>query len=288
MTTPHPAFEIHEPAANETPLVVEVPHAGMHVPTALAGAMVVPVRALARDSDVLVDALYARAPAFGASLIVARVSRFVVDLNRAESDVDADVVEGAARGSRYNHGLVWRVTSEGERVLARPLSRGELEERLATVYRPYHAAVRALLDRKRARFGVAVLLAAHSMPGTGKDSLGAPCLRADVVPGTRGRTSADGRFIDVVEAHARASGLSVRHDDPYAGGFSTQCYGRPGERLHAVQVELARRLYVDEATLKPRDGAFDSMRSWCEALVDRLGALALAPAPAPAKAAASP
>ena len=79
-----------------------------------------------------------------------------------------------------------------------------------------------------------------------------------------------GRFIDAVEAHAVERGWTVRHDDPYAGGFTTQHYGRPSERVHAVQVELARRLYLDETTLRPAAG-FDSARLWCRDLVAKLG-----------------
>ena len=84
------------------------------------------------------------------------------------------------------------------------------------------------------------------------------------------------RFIDAVEAHAAAYGWSVRHDDPYAGGFTTQHYGRPAEGVHAVQVELARRLYLDEATLRP-NGHFASARAWCQGLVVKLGRLACGP-----------
>jgi N-formylglutamate amidohydrolase len=270
------SFEVFPAMGRETPVVVEVPHAGLCVPPEFTVPMAAPVRALGRDADVFVDALYADAPAEGATLLVARTSRFVIDLNRAEGDVDADVVESAARDVRFNHGLVWRVTSDGDKVLSRALTRAELEERLARVYRPYHAALREALDAKHARFGVAVLLAAHSMPGLGKDVLGAQAARADVVPGTRGRTSADGRFIDVVEALARARGWSVRHDDPYAGGYSTQHYGKPRAGVHAVQVELSRRLYADEAALRPRPEAFDAVRVWCRELVRRLGAEALA------------
>jgi N-formylglutamate amidohydrolase len=99
--------------------------------------------------------------------------------------------------------------------------------------------------------------------------------RADVVPGTRGRTSAAGSYIDLVEQHARAQGWSVRHDEPYKGGFVTAHYGRPQANVHAVQVELARRLYMDESTVAPRPEAFDSVRRWCRALVARLGEMAL-------------
>jgi N-formylglutamate amidohydrolase len=93
-----------------------------------------------------------------------------------------------------------------------------------------------------------------------------------VVPGTRGRRSAAASFIDAVEEHAVGRGWSVRHDDPYAGGFTTQHYGRPAEGVHVVQVELARRLYLDEATLRPGSG-FEAVRAWCRELVGKLGRL---------------
>jgi N-formylglutamate amidohydrolase len=280
-------FDVYEPSGRETPVVVEVPHAGLVMPPACLAPLAAPARALGRDADLYVDCLYEDAPAEGATMIVARTSRYVVDLNRSEDDLDAEVVEGGTREGRFNHGLVWRTTSDGDPALARKLTRAEIDERLATVYRPYHGAVRAALDRKRERFGVAVLVAAHSMPSVARPSASgraasarpqpgaqAAHTRADVVPGSRGRTTADARVIDAVEAHARAHGMSVRHDDPYAGGFSTQHYGRPHERMHAVQVEIARRLYLDEATLRPLPDRFDVMRAWCRALVAKLGDVA--------------
>jgi N-formylglutamate deformylase len=95
-----------------------------------------------------------------------------------------------------------------------------------------------------------------------------------VVPGTRGRKRAAGPLIDAVESHALARGWSVRHDEPYAGGFTTQHYGRPSEGVHVVQVELSRRLYMNEATLRLSDG-FDAVRIWCRDLVATLGAVAV-------------
>ena len=121
-----------------------------------------------------------------------------------------------------------------------------------------------------------MILAAHSMPSVARLAHGdAGQVRADVVPGTRGRTSAAPKYIDAVDAHARARGWSVAHDDPYKGGFTTQHYGRPRDHVHVVQVELARRLYMDEGTYRPIPGAFDDVRAWCRALVRRLGELSL-------------
>jgi N-formylglutamate amidohydrolase len=91
------------------------------------------------------------------------------------------------------------------------------------------------------------------------------------VPGTRGKTSAAPRFIAAVEAHAAASKLSLRHDDPYKGGFSTQHYGRPSANVHAVQVELARRLYMDERSCALEPRSFGLLRTWCAGLVAALG-----------------
>jgi N-formylglutamate amidohydrolase len=274
MTSPY--FQRFDPIGQETPVVVEVPHAGLGVPAPFLAPLAAPARALGRDADLYVDELYADAPLEGATLLVARTSRYVIDLNRAETDIDSGVVEGGPSGARLAHGLVWRTTGDGDPALGRPLTRAELEERLSLVYWPYHRALRAELERKRNKFGLAVLLAAHSMPSTARGaaaSHAAPIYRADVVPGSRGHTSAHARFIDAVEVHARARGWTVRHDEPYAGGFSTQFYGRPVDAIHAVQVEISRRLYLDEGTLRPRP-ELGEVRAWCRELVARLARLA--------------
>ncbi|MDB4995361.1 MAG: N-formylglutamate deformylase, partial [Myxococcaceae bacterium] len=254
---------------DETPLIVEVPHAGLDVPARYLANLVAPVRSLGRDADLWVDELYADAPEEGASLLVAHTSRYVVDLNRAETDWDDDA---SRYGGRMPRGLVWRLTTDGEPSLARPITRAELEERIETIHRPYHRALQALIDRKIAKFGLALVLAGHSMPSAGRADPTA--VRADVVPGSQGRTTADAKFIDLVDAHARAHGLSVAHDDPYKGGYTTRHYGQPAARAHVVQVELARRLYMDEVTLARTDG-FDDTRAWCRALVAKLGQTAL-------------
>lgn len=266
------AFSVIEPPEkDETPLVVEIPHAGLFVDAPTLAQLAAPARAIGRDADLYVDDLYADVVADGATCIVAHLSRYVVDLNRSEADVDAESVQGATGTTRAMRGIVWRITSDGARVLDGPLPRRELERRLDAYYRPYHAAIASALERKRARFGYALLLAAHSMPSVGRAGHGDPnAARADVVPGTRGRTSASRAVIDVVDAHARSQRLSVAHDDPYQGGYTTQHYGRPDLDVHVVQVELARRLYMDETTLVKSSG-FERTRAFCRSLAAALG-----------------
>ncbi len=256
-------FSVLEPTGEETPVVVEIPHAGLLVPAPFIAELISPVRSLGRDADLFVDRLYADAPSYGASMIVAHTSRYVIDLNRAEEDWDRD-------GQRMPRGLVWHSTTDGESCLGRPITRADVDARLDAIHRPYHAAVRALLAAKKKRFGMAVLVAAHSMPSTGRGGVA----RADIVPGTQGRTTSAAEFIDVVQAHAEAEGWKVRHDEPYKGGYSTRTYGRPQAGVHAVQVEIARRLYMDEIRLTPAAG-FERVRTWCAALVEKLGQTAL-------------
>jgi N-formylglutamate amidohydrolase len=266
-------FTVIEPTAEETPLTVEIPHAGLFVDGPTLSRLAAPARAIGRDADLYVDELYIDAPAQGATLLTSHVSRYVCDLNRSELDVDAESVEGAPPHARATRGIIWRLTSEGARVLEGPIPRVELERRLDAYYRPYHAALAAILERKRAKFGFAILLAAHSMPSVGRAAHGDPQnIRADVVPGTRGRTSAAASFINCVDAQARAASLSVAHDDPYQGGYTTQHYGRPDLDVHVVQVELARRLYMDEPTLSKHTG-FERMRAWCARLAKSLAAV---------------
>jgi N-formylglutamate deformylase len=263
-------FEVIEPKAGESPLVVEVPHAGLWIDPEALAFTIAPARSIARDADLYVDRLFEDAPAEGASLLVARTSRFVVDLNRSEDDYDSEAVEGGAPRASAR-GLIWRLTTDGDPILLGRLPRAELERRLEQIYRPYHRALEALLARKLARFGFAILLCAHSMPSQGRGaSTDHGAFRADLVPGTRGRTSAVGVVIDRVDAHGRARKWTIRHDDPYRGGFSTGHYGRPAHSVHAVQIEIARRRYMDESTLRIDPQGFAAVREFARSLAARL------------------
>jgi N-formylglutamate amidohydrolase len=272
----HEAFAVSQPRGVESAVVVEVPHAGVDVDPESMATLAAPVHALGRDADLHVDDLFCDAPDLGATLIVARLSRYICDLNRAESDVDAlTVVGGSAKAT--GHGLIWRLTTDQlPALLHPPLPSHELDRRIRDFYRPYHQAVRSAIAAKRERFGHVILLCAHSMPSTDAMSPGRPSRPlADIVPGSRGRTSTSERVLTVVEQLARSRGWSVSHDDPYAGGYSTAHYGRPKEHVHAVQVELGRPLYMDETTFVRKRPGWAATRAFCHDLVAALGALAL-------------
>lgn len=271
------AFELESPQTTQRPLLVEVPHAGLAVPEAVADELMAPPEAITRDADIYVDKLYANAPQAGATLLCATVSRYVVDLNRASDDVDAaTVTDHPSPAGAQPRGVIWRSTTDGRPVLTRPLTYERLLARLEGYYAPYHAAIERTMTGLRERFGHAILLAGHSMPSMGRSLHVDPgARRADVVPGSRGGTSCDDRVLDLVDAHFRDAGLTVRHDDPYKGGFTTGHYGRPREHWHAVQIELNRALYVNERTGEPKAPDFDELRGLLDALVIKLAQLDL-------------
>lgn len=265
------------PEHGRTPVLVEVPHAGLLIPEALRSEILVGDETLRRDADLFVDELYAQAPTAGAALLTARISRYVVDLNRAPDDVELGHPENAsAVRLGQPRGVVWRVTTDGRPALRSPLDEAALGQRIATYHVPYHALLRDELERTRARFGYAVLVAGHSMPSAVRRGAREIERRADIVPGSLGRTSADPRVIELVDQHFRAAGLTVRHDDPYRGGFTTAHYGRPAQKQHAVQIEINRALYMDELTCMPKRENFARLQELLRELVARLGSLALA------------
>lgn len=267
-------FAFQAPRSARTAVLVEVPHAGTAIPDSLRQDLSAPEDLILRDADLYVDELYANAPAHGAALLAARLSRYVVDLNRAPDDVDLETVfDHPAPRRSQPRGVVWRVTADGRPLMQRPLDYRGLCERLALYHEPYHARLRTELAAVRAEHGFVILLAAHSMPSTVKRGLRDVERRADVVPGSLGRSSAHRAIIELVDRHFRSAGLSVRHDDPYRGGYTTAHYGRPREAQHAIQIELNRALYMDERDCQRKPGDFERLQRLLDELVANLGKL---------------
>ena len=264
------------PEHGRTAVVVEVPHAGLDIPERVRADVMASAEAIQRDADLLVDKLYVHAPEVGAALLTARVSRYVVDLNRAPDDVDLETVtDHPTPRVLQPRGVVWRVTTEGRPALRSPLDYESLRDRLERFHAPYHHTLREILDRTRQQFGFALLVAGHSMPSANRRGVRDSERRADIVPGSLGGTSADRSVIDCVDQFFRKAGLSVRHDDPYRGGFTTAHYGRPDQGLHAIQIEINRALYMDEQTCRPKTGDFERLQGLLRELLRELGTLRL-------------
>lgn len=252
------------------PVIVECPHAGLELPRELADSLASTGRERLRDADLAVDRIVARTVEVGASLLVANLSRHVVDLNRAPTDLDR-LLTGEDFGRRGPpSGAIWRTGTDGRGLQKRRLDVSQVEARIAAYHQPYHDALAELVRTVGARAPVLVL-AVHSMPSTGRVAPGDRLVRrADVVPGTLSGTSASKTLIAIVERHFREEGRSVALDDPYRGAYTTALYGRPADGIHAIQLELNRALYMDEASLEVRDDDLARLAASVRSLVARL------------------
>jgi N-formylglutamate amidohydrolase len=258
-----------------SPLVVSVPHAGLR--TAGFERTLNPELDVRCDADLFVDRLYRIGESDAPEVsIVARTSRFVCDMNRDPDDVSVGAVpEHPAPRNSDGRGFIWAITTTGVPTLLRPLSLDEWRERTA-IHAAYHDAVTRALARARERFGYAILLDGHSMPSRGRSGHKDPGrARADVVPGDRDGTSCAPALMAHVTRHFETAGLRVVPNDPYKGGFITTHHGRPADRIHAIQIELRRDLYMNEDRFEIVEPAFSKLRATLDALVASLRTLHL-------------
>ena len=271
-----PAFELRLPAGACGPLVVSSPHSGRLYPAEMMARSALDQRDIRRSEDAYVDHLVERAPTHGAPLLLARHARAYVDLNRAAYELDPGMFLGSAarpctRTPRAAAGLgsVARVVGEGCEIYRTPPAFAEVEARLARVHGPFHAELDRLMDAAAARHGCAVLLDWHSMPAaavSARDASG-----PEIVLGDRHGASAGPDVARRVQAELEREGWRVACNRPYAGGYVVERQGRPAERRHAVQVEVRRDLYLDEASLQPHAG-FGRLRAAIDRVLARLAA----------------
>ncbi|MBW4021872.1 MAG: N-formylglutamate amidohydrolase [Proteobacteria bacterium] len=251
-----PPLSLIEPVVQTAPVVFSSAHSGADYPADFLAEARLEPRALRRSEDFYVDRLFAAAPQYGAPLLKATFPRAYCDANREAWELDPQMFEDPlppwvnTNSARIGAGLgtIPRIVASGEAIYARKLRFAEAEDRIRRCWEPYHAALRGLIDRTVAQFGICLLIDCHSMPsGTGH---AAP----DFVLGDAHGTACAAYLVDRIEECLRRLGYTVRRNDPYAGGYVTRQYGRPRERIHALQIEIARGLYMDERRIEPHAG----------------------------------
>lgn len=272
---PEPPFVLIEPLHRTAPLIFASPHSGRRYPSDLLAIARTGLLSLRRSEDAFVDEIFAGAAAHGAAVLSATVARAYVDLNRDPNELDPDMFEErvphAAPSPRVQAGLgaIPRVTGDGQLIYRRKLSLREAERRIAAIHAPYHEMLRNLVEETKTQFGCAVLIDCHSMPSNARGSY-AP----DIVLGDRYGASCHPSVTALAEATLRRLGYRVARNAPFAGGHTTQTYGRPVQRVHALQIEINRGLYCDERSLD-RTVGFTRVRADMSRLAEALSAAAL-------------
>lgn len=262
-----PSPIIHQPRG-DLPVLLSVPHSGRDYPDWLITLAAGGKPALAVLEDPFVDRLVWRALQRGCGAVIQRAPRAAVDCNRAEDEVDPSVVDGARRGrvtarARGGLGIVPARTQQHGYLWRRAISPKQLDERLAQAHRPYHAAIEAQLALLMDRFGCALLLDCHSMP---PPPTGIPPI---VFGDCRGKTAESWLSAEAV-AITRRSGFEAVLNDPFAGGHVIERHAQPRSGIHALQLEIDRRFYLDERLTKPGRG-FDNVAALIEVLAVELG-----------------
>ena len=245
-------IDLQRPAAARLPLILASPHSGCDYPADFLAASRLDPVALRRSEDSFVDELFAAAPSLGAPLLSARFPRAYLDVNREAYELDPAMFSDAlpefvnARSPRVRMGLgtIARIVANGEEIYAGKLCFAEARRRIDGLYRPYHQALRRLVDETEALFGGYLLIDCHSMPS----AAGSVCGRdgADFVLGDCHGAACAPSILEAARQFLAERGFAVGINAPYAGGFTTDHYGDPRRQRHALQIEINRALYMDE------------------------------------------
>ncbi len=235
------ALEPYRFVTGRTPLLVSFPHDGVGLPDDVSARMTPEARELP-DTDWHVARLYDFAEHLGASLLIATMNRYVVDLNR-------DPEGTSLYPGEDNTELCPTTTFERKPIYlsGQEPTLDEVAARTARYHRPYHARLSEELERLRSRFGVAVLFDAHSIrsrvPRFFEGEL--PVFNLGTASGKSAAPDLSERVFGVLSQQGH--GLSAVRDARFKGGFITRRYGLPQEGCHALQLELAQRAYMQES-----------------------------------------
>jgi N-formylglutamate deformylase len=262
------------------PLVLDSPHSGVDYPDDFRPACDLAI--LRKAEDTHVEKLYDFAPALGVAWIEALFPRSYLDANRNVTELDVSLLEdtwpdpletdpAVLSKVRLGKGLIWRFTDEGLDIYDRKLTAAEVRRRIDRCWRPYHEAVAQAIADAHARHGYSIHLNCHSMPAVAAShATEFPGLvHADFVIGDRDGSSASPALSGVVCELLRGFGYSVEYNHPYKGVELVRRYGDPAAQRHSIQVEVNRKLYMDEDTLQAHAG-FDTLRAHLRELVRTL------------------
>ena len=249
--------ELRRPVRQTIPVIFASPHSGRVYPAELVAAARLDPLSLRRSEDSFVDELFAAAPDYGAPLLAATFPRAWCDANREPWELDpamfVDKLPSWANttSARVGAGLgtIARIVASGEAIYRHKLTFADAERRVRGCWQPFHETLGELIAATRAQFGMCLLIDCHSMPTHGHVTRSGSRQAEFVVGDAHGNACAP-RITQLVEGLLSGLGYSVRRNDPYAGGYITRHYGRPREGVHALQIEIARELYMDEGRIE--------------------------------------
>ncbi len=236
----HDPFIIDQAQGQRLPIVLSVPHAGTEFPEEVRGAFRPGFVHFPVDTDWFVHQLYEFAPALGITMIRARNSRYVIDLNRDPAG------QALYDDGRMLTELLPTRSFQGEALYReQEPDEAEIAQRLEAYYWPYYQKIKALLDELRGEFDHVLLWDCHSIRQR------VPTIRPDAFPDMilgdqDGRTAHPDLTAVALQHLAGDPTLQLEHNDPFKGGHITRYFGNPAGGIHALQLELTQVNYMDE------------------------------------------
>ena len=258
-------------------LVLDSPHSGTQYPADFLFSCDALV--LRRAEDTHVEKLYDFASGIGIHWVEAYFPRSYLDANRNTTEIDETLLDAPWPGPietdaqtmskvRLGKGLIWRTTDDGLLIYNRQLSVAEVQARIANCWQPYHVAVSNAIDAAHTQHGYSIHINCHSMPAiASSNATNFPGeMHADFVVGDRDGTTANPALSKIVCAFLTNLGYSVAYNHPYKGVELVRRYSNPAAQRHSIQLEINRKLYMDEGTLEVMPG-FVPLKKHLQSLV---------------------
>jgi len=268
--------EIVRPATWSLPVIFSSPHSGAFYPDRFVKQSALNLLTLRQSEDYKVDELFSSAPLFGAPIIQATFPRAFCDVNRSPYELDPsmfldplpDYVTTLNSKIAAGLGTIPKIVSQGNQIYSEKLQYKTIKQRLNAFYFPYHQNLGNLIEEGVNKFGHILLIDCHSMPLPAQSGLTRPSL-PDFILGDRFGQSVHPDHSAHISSKLKKLGYSVRYNAPYAGGLITQHYGKPSTGVSALQIEINRRLYMDQSTMTKTDG-FHQLKNHLSELIEIL------------------
>lgn len=268
-------FRIIRPQQQSVPFFFNSPHSGRSYPISFLQMSVLDDFDIRLSEDRYVDVIFGSAPQFGAPLMLADFPRAYLDVNRQANELDPHMFNGAlptymsktSPRVAAGLGIIPKLVAQGKNIYSGRIAVDEALQRINTIYHPYHACLDYELQQIKSKFGYAILIDCHSMPGHLRFFQG--IRQPDFVLGDVYGRSCSSHINQLAAQLLTEMGYYVQCNQPYAGGFITINYGRPLHMLHALQIEINRNLYLDPETLELNSG-FDALKKNMSFFIEQL------------------
>ena len=246
----------YPPTLGRSPVLLNVPHSGRDYPSEFIIQSDLSLHNLRSSEDAYVDHLLDFAKKSDVSLLIAKIPRAFIDLNRAANELDPAIIEGLSHSMTLPRvstglGVIPRVVAKGKVIRKGKMSLDAAKGRIARYYWPYHHQLLQVLSDIRERNGHAILLDCHSMP---EAAIAHANRNVDIILSNYFGSSSDKHIFNQLENSLKEEGFSVAKNEVFTGGFITRHYGQPTKGFHAIQIEINRGLYLNEETLEKTFG----------------------------------